>query len=48
MNPIKLKYKIDTLFMNSGNSKTSDNCRLILNLRNKINLKMIKVINIKR
>ena len=30
---------MDTIFMNSGNSKTSDPHRLLLNLSNKINLK---------
>ena len=28
-----------TIFMNSGNSKTSDSHRLLLNISNKINLK---------
>ena len=30
---------MDTIFMNSENSKTSDPHRLLLNLRDKINLK---------
>ena len=30
---------MDTLFMNSGDSKTSDRHSLLLNLSNKINLK---------
>ena len=30
---------MDTVFMNSDNSKTSDPHRLLLNLSNKINLK---------
>ena len=30
---------MDTIFMNSGNSKTSDPHRLLLNLLDKINLK---------
>ena len=30
---------MDTIFMNSGNSKTSDPHRLLINLLNKINLK---------
>ena len=30
---------MDTIFMNSGNSKTSDPHRLLLNLSDKINLK---------
>ena len=39
MNSIKLQGRMDTIFMNSGNSKTSDPHRLLLNLSNKINLK---------
>ena len=39
MNSIKLKYKIDTEFMNSENSKISYPHRLSLNLSGKINLK---------
>ena len=35
---------MDTIFMNSENSKTSDPHRLLLNLSDKVNLK--KVINI--
>ena len=30
---------MDTIFMNSGNSKTTDPHRLLLNLTNKTNLK---------
>ena len=30
---------MDSIFMNSGNSKTSDALRLLLNLSDKINLK---------
>ena len=30
---------MDTIFMNSKNSKTSDHHRLLINLLNKINLK---------
>ena len=30
---------MDTIYMNSGNSKTSDSYRLLLNLSNKIDLK---------
>ena len=30
---------MDTIFMNSGNSKTSDTHRLLLNLSDKINLR---------
>ena len=32
---------MDTIFMNSGNGKTSDPHRPLLNLSNKINLKRI-------
>ena len=39
MNSVKLSNKMDTIFINSENSKTSDPHRLILNLTNKINLK---------
>ena len=39
MHSIKLKYNIDTIFMNSGNSSTSDPQRLLLNIIVKINLK---------
>ena len=38
MNSIKIKYKMDTIFMNSENSKTSEPYRLLLNLADKINL----------
>ena len=38
MNSIKLKNKMETRFMNSGNSKTSDHHRLLLNLSDRINL----------
>ena len=38
-----LQTEMDTIFMNSENSKTTDPYRLLLNLSNKINLK--KVIN---
>ena len=34
---IKLQNKMDTTFMNSKNSKTSDTLRLLLNLSDKIN-----------
>ena len=30
---------MDTIFMNSENSKMSDHCKLLLNLSDKINLK---------
>ena len=43
MNSLKLWNRMDTIFMNSENSKTSDAHKLLLNLSNKINLK--KVIN---
>ena len=39
MNSIKLENRMDTIFMNSENSKTSDSHRLLLNLSDKINLK---------
>ena len=39
MNSIKLSSRVDTIFMNSENSKTSDLHRLLLNLTDKINLK---------
>ena len=32
---------MDSIFMNSGNSKTSDALRLLLNLSDKINLKEV-------
>ena len=39
MNSIKVSYKLDSMIMNSGNSKTSDFNRLLLNLTDKITLK---------
>ena len=40
MNSIKLQNRMDTIFINSRNSKTSDLYRLLLiNLSDKINLK---------
>ena len=39
MNSTKLKNRMDTIFRNSGNSKTSDRQRLLLKLLDKINLK---------
>ena len=39
MNLTKLQYQMDTIFMNSENSKTTDPHRLLLNLPEKINLK---------
>ena len=39
MNSTKLENRIDTMFMNSKNSKTSNPHRLLLNLTNKTNLK---------
>ena len=39
MNSTKLQEKMDAIFMNPENSKTSDPRRLLLNLSNKINLK---------
>ena len=40
MNSIKVQYKMETIFMNSRSSKTSDFHRLLLNLLEKINLKI--------
>ena len=39
MNSINLKNRMDTIFMNSENSKTSAPQRSLLNLSDKINLK---------
>ena len=39
INSIKLKNRMDTIFINSENSKISDPHRLFLNLSDKINLK---------
>ena len=39
MNSTKVQYKMNNLFMNSKNSKTSDPHRLSLNLANKIDLR---------
>ena len=39
MNSIKLQNRIDTIFMNSENGKTSDPHRLLINFLDKINLK---------
>ena len=39
MNSIKVYHNMDTIFMNSKNSKTSQPHRLLLNLAGKINLK---------
>ena len=39
MNSLKVKYRMDTLSMNSKNSKTSDPFRLLLNHAAKMNLK---------
>ena len=41
MNSIKLRNRMNTIFMNSENSKISDHHRLLLNLSDKINLKRI-------
>ena len=41
MNSIKYKTKVDTIFMNSKNSKLSNNHILLLYLTDKINLKRI-------
>ena len=40
MNSVKLKNRVNTIFMISGNSETSDPQRLLLNLSDKINLKI--------
>ena len=34
---IKIQHKMNTLYMNSENSKTSDSHKLLLNLTDKIN-----------
>ena len=39
MKSIKVQYKIDTIFMNSENSKTSETSRLLINFKDKVNLK---------
>ena len=39
MNLINLKNRMDTIFMNSENNKTSEPHRLLLNLADKMNLK---------
>ena len=39
MNSIKLQKRMDAVFMNSKNSKTSDPHRLLLNLTDNIDLK---------
>ena len=39
MNSIKVWFKVDTIFINSGNSKTVHSHRVLLNLLDKINLK---------
>ena len=39
MNSIKLYNRMDTIFMNSENSKSSDPHRLLINLSQKIDLK---------
>ena len=45
MNLINLD-RMDTMFMNSENSKISDPQRLLLNLSDKINLKINNILNI--
>ena len=42
MKSVKLQNKINTIFMNSENSKTSHSHRLLLNLSDNINLKKRK------
>ena len=39
MNSMKLQNRLDSIFMNSENSKISDPHRILLNLTDKINLK---------
>ena len=39
MNSIKLYNRMDTIFMNSENNKSSDPHRLLINLSQKIDLK---------
>ena len=39
MNSMKLQNRLDSIFMNSENSKISDPHRILLNLKDKINLK---------
>ena len=39
ISPIKVWYKMDTIFMSSGKGKASDPHRLLLNLSDKIKLK---------
>ena len=39
MNSVKVQYKVDTMFMNSENSKTSESYRLLINVADKINFK---------
>ena len=41
MDSIKLQNRMNTIFMNSGNSKTSDPERLLLNLLDKINVRAV-------
>ena len=39
MNPVKLYNRMDAIFMNSENSKTSDSHRLLFNLTDEINFR---------
>ena len=39
MNSVKVQYKMDTIFLNSKNSKTSKSFKLLLNLADKIDFK---------
>ena len=39
MNSMKIQNRMDTIFMNSENSKRSDSQRLLLNLSDEIKLK---------
>ena len=39
MNSVKVQYKMDTIFLNSKNSKTSKSFKILLNLADKIDFK---------
>ena len=45
MNSIELQNKMDTIFINSKNSKTSEPCGLLLHLSDKISMKYREVTN---
>ena len=42
MNPMQLQNKMDTIFMNSKDKKTSNPLRLLINLPHKTNLRRDK------